>query len=60
MSVLNKEKLLVHLWEMHIYHQNEADKFERGKVENSRKHYQTVADVYFKLYQQVGNDEFDN
>ncbi|MFE0506374.1 hypothetical protein ACWF7H_19940 [Peribacillus butanolivorans] len=56
---MNKVKLLDHLWDMHDYHQGEAEKFEKGGVEESRKHYQTVADVYFKLYQEVGAGDFD-
>lgn len=45
---------------MHEYHRGEAGKFENGGVEESRKHYQTVADVYFKLYQEVRAGDFDS
>lgn len=56
---MNKEKLLDHLWNMHIFYQNESDKYEAQGIHEFKRTNQNVADVYFKLYQKVGGGEFD-
>ncbi|CRK80291.1 hypothetical protein [Neobacillus massiliamazoniensis] len=58
-EIMNKEKLIVHLLDMFNYHQGEADKFRDGKVEESQKHYETVANVYYKILEEVNSGKFN-